>query len=43
MNYETKEQIESTLPVELEEAELENIAVALQVRSGVRAGLQPCL
>ena len=43
MNYETKEQVDLNVPVEIEETEVENLAAALQVRSGVRAGLQPCL
>ena len=43
MNHETNEQLEANLAVELEETELETIAAALQVRSGIRAGLLPCL
>jgi hypothetical protein len=45
MNTETNDQLEADLAVEREEAELETIATALQVRSGIPAGrgLQPCI
>jgi hypothetical protein len=43
MNYETKDQLDQNVAVEIEETELETIATAMQVRSGIRAGLAPCL
>jgi hypothetical protein len=43
MNHETKERNHADAAVEVEAAELETIAAALQVQSGVRAGLSPCL
>jgi hypothetical protein len=43
MNYETKERNHADAAVEIETTELETIAAARQVQSGVRAGLSPCL
>ena len=45
MNYETKEQFDGEETVEIEQTELENVATAMQVRSGIQAGrgIQPCL
>ena len=44
MNYET-EKLDPQVAVQLEDAELETIATAMQVQTGVRAGrsIQPCI
>jgi len=39
MNDKTKEPD----PTEIDDSELENIIAGMPVRSGVRAGIQPCL
>jgi hypothetical protein len=45
MKPEMKEQLDRSGPIETEAAELEMIATAMQVRSGIRAGrdIQPCI
>ena len=43
MNHETKEQLDPQVRIEVDETELEAIAAALQVQSGLRAGIIPCL
>ena len=43
MNHEPKEQFDANLAGEIEETELETIAIALQVQTGIWAGLSPCL
>jgi hypothetical protein len=42
LSYEQND-ISQTPVVEVEQAELEAIAAALRVRSGLQAGLQPCI
>ena len=45
MNHELNDQLDPAANVEIEETEMDSIANALQVRTGVRAGLkiQPCI
>jgi hypothetical protein len=43
MYQEADSEFEPTAVVDIEEIELETIATALRVRTGLKAGLQPCL
>ena len=43
MNYGTKEQFGQNAAVELDETELETITASMHVRTGIRAGLLPCI
>jgi hypothetical protein len=43
LSYEQKDDVDQTPAVQVEQAELEAITAALRVRSGLQAGLQPCL
>jgi hypothetical protein len=43
LSHEQKNDVDQMPAVEVEEAELEAIAAALRVRSGLQAGLIPCL
>ena len=43
MNNETKTGFDPNAAIEIEDTELETIAAALRVRSGLRAGLLPCV
>ena len=45
MNHETTQQLDASFAVETTETELEIIAKAMQVRSGIQAGrgIQPCI
>ena len=43
LSYEQKDDVNQTPSTEIEEAELEIIAAALRVRSGLQAGLMPCI
>jgi hypothetical protein len=43
LSYEQKDAVNQTPTAKIEEAELEIIAAALRVRSGLQAGLIPCI
>jgi hypothetical protein len=43
LGYEHTDDVSRTPVVQVYQAELEAIAAALRVRSGLQAGLQPCL
>jgi hypothetical protein len=43
INNETKTEFDQNAVVEIDETELETIAASLRVRSGLQAGIQPCI